>query len=95
MKTSALLKGCVPLGASRVDRNDHGLRAEFGANLANQLRPSQRRRVDADLVRASIEHRRGFFRGADASPNRERDKEPLSRAPDRVEQRASSLRGWP
>ena len=81
------------MSAARVDRHDHGLRAEFGANFANQLRPRQRRGVDADFVRARIENRSSFVRSADAAPHRERHKELPRRASDRFEQRASGFVG--
>ena len=66
--------------AFRVDRDDDRLRAEPFGQLGDQLRPRERGRVDADLVRARLEQTLGVVRGADAAADRERDREPLSDA---------------
>ena len=70
-----------------VDRDDDGLRAEPVGELRDQLRPRQRSRVDADLVRARLEQLLGIGGTAHAAPDRERDREPLCDAPHHLDER--------
>ena len=59
--------------ASRIDRENDGLRSEFFAQLRDQLGPAHRRGVDADLVRAGVQDAARVVDAADAAAHRERD----------------------
>ena len=61
------------------------------ADLADQLRTRNRRRVDADLVRARVEDGRCVVRRAHAAADGEGNEELRRRAPHRIEQRAAAL----
>ena len=70
-----------------VDRDDDGLAAEHTRELLDQLRPRERRRVDADLVRPGLEHRGRVVERADAASERERDRDLLRNACSNVDGR--------
>ena len=55
-----------------INRNDDALAAEFLGPGSNQYRICQRRGIDADLVRASTQHRLHVVHSADAAAHRER-----------------------
>ena len=78
----------LPLG---VDRDHDALRAEHGGQLADQLRPLERRRVDRDLVGPGIEHRLRVFDRADAAADRERDEDVVGGAPGQLGDRVALL----
>src|SRR5450432_2975529 len=80
-------------GPTCIDGHDDRLRAEAAPDFVDQPRPGDGRRVDADLVRASIEDRTGVGGGADAAANGEGDEQLARGAAYRVNQRASSLMG--
>ena len=62
-------------GAARVDRQDHGLRAEFVAQFGDQLGAMDGGGVDADLVRAGVDDAARVLDAADAAADGERDED--------------------
>ena len=61
------------------------------AQLVDQLRPRDRRRVDADLVGARVEHRLRVVDGADPAADRERDEDVVGRAARELDDRVALL----
>src|SRR5205807_2560820 len=74
-----IARGSVRTHAARfgVDRDDDRLAAERARELLDQTGPRERRRVDADLVGARLEHRGSVADRADAAAERERDRDSL------------------
>ena len=66
------LAGAVPPG---VDRQHHCLRAEFAAQLGDQLRTPHRGRVDRDFVCARHQDAAGVGDGANSAAYRQRDED--------------------
>src|SRR5438105_3370637 len=75
----------------RIDRDDDGLAAVAAGERRDQLRVLQRRRVEADLVRAGIHRRRRIAFRADAAADRQRQKDALRDGVDRVRDRAAAF----
>ena len=59
--------------------------------LAEQLRPGQRRGVDRDLVGAGVEHRLRVLDRADPAADRERDEDVVGGAPGELDDRLALL----
>ena len=61
------------------------------AELGDQLRPRQGRRVDRDLVGAGVEHRLGVVDRADPAADRERDEDVVGGPPGELDDRVAAL----
>ena len=70
---------------ARVDGEDHSLRAEFFAQLGDELGPAHRRGIDADFVRAGVQDAARVVDAADAAAHRERDEDLAGGAGDHVD----------
>src|SRR5664280_1732953 len=66
--------------ATGVDGDDHALAAELVGQLGDEVRPVDRRRVDAHLVGPGAQEPSGIVDGADTAPDGERDEHLLGRA---------------
>ena len=92
-EAAAVVRRLRPGQAFRVDGDDHRLAAVAAGERGNQRRIGERRRVQADLVRARIDRGRRVVFRTDAAADRQRN-EQLPRHPaDRVGQRAPTLEG--
>ena len=76
-----------------VDGDDDRLAAVALGKRGDERRVGQRGRVDADLVGAGVDCRRGIRLGADAAADGERDEEPRGHFADRRLERAPSFDG--
>ena len=90
---AGLARGGVRVDATvlAVDRDDDRLAAEDLGELADQLRPRERRGVDRDLVRSRLEHRGGVGDGADPAADGERDRDLLGDRGGDLDRRAASV----
>jgi hypothetical protein len=69
-----------------IDRDDHGLTAVPARKLGDQIRLTERRGVETDLVGAGLDHRVGVGFGADAAADGQRQKDLVRDRPDRARQ---------
>ena len=76
----------------RVQRDDNALAAEFFRAFANQLRPRQRRGVDADFIRTCPQHRVHVVHGPDAAADGQGYEALVCCALDYVHHRAAAVR---
>ena len=79
--------------ASRIDREHHRLRAEFFAQLSDQLGTAHRRGVDADFVRAGVQNAARVVDAADAAAHRERNENLAGGAGDHVDHGVAIVAG--
>ena len=76
-----------PHSTPGIHRHNYRLRPKAPANLPNQLRPRNRRRVDAHLIRPRRKHRLRILRTPNPAPHRKRHKQLLRRPLHRIQQR--------
>ena len=91
-RAAAHVDGEAVVASLGVDGDDHRLAAVAPGERRDQLGVAQRRGVQADLVRAGVNGRRGIVLGPDAAADRQRQKDLARDGVDRARQRLAASR---
>ena len=83
----------IALALLRVDGHDDALRTVFLGRIADHLRVGDRRRIEADLVRAGIEQAAHVLHDAHPAAHRQRDEDLRGHRFDDVQDQVATIAG--